>query len=68
MRLADELHDTASVSDELWTELDGIFEPDQIVELLVLIGFYHTISFVTNGLSIDLEESGERFPAADPVA
>ena len=68
VRLADELHDTATVSNELWTELDGIFEPDQIVELLVIVGFYHTISFVTNGLGIQLEERGERFPVAEPAA
>jgi len=62
VRLADELHDTATVSDDLWTELDRTFEPNQIIELMVLVGFYHTISFVTNGLSIRLEERGERFP------
>lgn len=67
VRLADELHDTATVSDALWSELGDVFAPDQIVELLVLVGFYHTISFVTNGLSIELEEGGERFPPADHV-
>jgi len=64
VQLVDELHETASVGDELWRKLEKSFEPDQIVELLVLIGFYHTISFVTNGLTIDREESGERFPDA----
>lgn len=68
VRLADELHDTATVSNDLWAELESHFRPDQIVELLVLVGFYHTISFVTNGLSIELEEGGERFPTADPAA
>ena len=67
MRLVDELHDTASVSEDLFTDLANGFEPDQIVELIVLIGFYHTISFVTNGLSVELEEGAERFPAAEPA-
>jgi 4-carboxymuconolactone decarboxylase len=64
VRLADELHDTSTVGDDLWTELERHFEPAQVVELLVLIGFYHAISFVTNGLSIALEKAGARFPAA----
>jgi alkylhydroperoxidase family enzyme len=65
VRLVDELHDTSSLGDDLWKELEGAFELDQIVELLVLTGFYHTISFVTNGLSIELEEGADRFPTSD---
>ncbi len=67
VRLVDELHDAAAVSDDVWSELAGLFEPDQIVELLVLAGFYHTISFVTNGLAIELEEHAARFPAGEPA-
>jgi hypothetical protein len=26
------------------------------------VGVYHTVSYLTNGLGIDLEEFGERFP------
>jgi alkylhydroperoxidase family enzyme len=63
--LVDQLHDSASVSDELWAGLQGEFAADQIVELLVLIGFYHAISFVANGLAIGLEAGAERFPADD---
>lgn len=61
--LVDQLHDTAGVDDTLWLSLERTFEPEQIVELLVLVGFYHTISFVTNGLEIEREVSAERFPA-----
>jgi alkylhydroperoxidase family enzyme len=66
VRLADELHDTARVGDDLWTELAETFEAEQIIELLVLVGFYHTISFVTNGLEIAAEERSERFPGGAP--
>lgn len=62
VRLVDALHERADVDEGLWRELAAHFEPDQIVELLVLVGFYHTISFVTNGLAIQLEDFGERFP------
>jgi len=67
VRLVDELHDTSALSDSLWSALEQEFEPDQIIELLVLVGFYHTISFVTNGLRIELEEAGERFASAAPA-
>ncbi len=65
LRLVDELNDTASVGDELWGELESSFSSDQIVELLVLVGFYHTISFVTNGLRVQLEAGAARFPEAE---
>lgn len=68
VRLADALHEQARVGDDLWREVSAHFEPDQVVELLVLVGFYHTISFVTNALAIEPEAFGERFPQAAPAA
>jgi len=65
--LVDELHDTARVSDPLWAELRRHFRDDQLVELVVLAGFYHTISFVVNGLGVELEPGAPRFPAAGRV-
>jgi alkylhydroperoxidase family enzyme len=62
IRLVDELHDSASISDELWTALSGAFNVDQILELVALVGFYHTVSFFANGLRIPLEEYGAPFP------
>jgi alkylhydroperoxidase family enzyme len=65
VRLCDELHDTATISDELWDEICRHFTTEQRVELVYLVGLYHAVSFLTNGLRIDLEEFGERFPARD---
>jgi alkylhydroperoxidase family enzyme len=62
IRLCDELHDTATISDALWEELCRHFTDDQRIELIYLVGLYHTVSFLTNGLKIDLEDFGERFP------
>jgi alkylhydroperoxidase family enzyme len=62
IRLVDELHDTSRVSDALWAELRRHFRDDQLVELVVLAGFYHTISFVVNGLGVALEPVAPRFP------
>ncbi len=63
IRLADELHDTAQLSDPLWKDLRGHWSEEQLVELVVLAGFYHTIAFAVNGLGVALEAHAARFPA-----
>ena len=63
IRLVDELHEQATLSDELWHAMRPLWSDEQLIELIVLAGFYHTISFVTNALAIPLEDSGERSPA-----
>ena len=63
-RLADELHETGTVSDELWEGLSTHFEAPQILELLVTAGWYHVISFVCNGARVEQEDWAERFPSA----
>lgn len=63
VRLVDALHERAGIDDELWAALRGKFTPAQAIELIVLTGFYHTISFVVNGLRIDREDGAARFPA-----
>ena len=62
LRLADELHETATISDGLWREADGAFSVEQILELILLAGFYRTVSYLTNGLKLPLESFGVRFP------
>jgi len=62
IRWVDELHDTSRVSDALWQEMLPYWAPAQLLELLVIVGFYHTVAFVTNGVGIDLEEFAARFP------
>jgi alkylhydroperoxidase family enzyme len=62
VRLVDALHDGATVPDSLWQALSAEWKPDQLVELVVLVGFYHTVSFVTNAFAVDNEPTAERFP------
>lgn len=62
LRLADELHASATVSDALWAELAREWTPPQLVELLALAGYYHTISFLNNALKMPLESFAARFP------
>jgi alkylhydroperoxidase family enzyme len=62
LRLCDELHATANVSDELWEKLAADYTSEQLIELVVLAGLYHVISFATNALRIPLEPFAARFP------
>jgi len=59
--LCDELHATSRINDELWSSLAAAFRPDQLVELVVLAGFYHTISFAVNAFGIPNESFAARF-------
>jgi 4-carboxymuconolactone decarboxylase len=61
--LADQLHDTATITDDLWEVLRAAYRPDQLVELVTLVGQYHTVSFTANTLGVELEPFGARFPA-----
>jgi alkylhydroperoxidase family enzyme len=63
LRLCDELHATATVSEALWKDLTVAYSPEQLIELVVLAGLYHVISFATNAFSIPLEPFAARFPA-----
>ena len=62
LRLADELHDTSAVSDELFAELEELFDARQLIELTVTAGWYHTIAFVIGLTGVPLEDWAAPFP------
>jgi len=62
IRLADELHAHAEVSDELFAGLREHFDDAQILELVVTAGWYHTIAYVLGVALVPLEPWAERFP------
>lgn len=64
IRLVDELHESAAISDALWERLAKAFSVEQILELIALVGFYHTVSFFANGLRL----APEPFAAPSPPA
>ena len=63
VRLADQLHDNADVSDQLWAGLAAHWTEEQLIELIAVSGFYHLVSFTANAARVELESFGERFPA-----
>ena len=62
LRLCDELHATATVGEVLWRELAAEYSSEQLIELVVLAGLYHVISFATNALALPPEPFAARFP------
>jgi alkylhydroperoxidase family enzyme len=65
IRLVDELHDSGRLSDDLWASMATRWTPEQLLNLTVLAGWYHAISFVANAARVPLEEFGVRFPTCD---
>jgi alkylhydroperoxidase family enzyme len=66
VRLADELHHTAHVSDELWSALAAHWDVPQLIELLIIPGAYHVIAYVANGARVAREDWAARFPEGAP--
>jgi 4-carboxymuconolactone decarboxylase len=62
VRLADELHDEAAISDSLWERLAALWSEEQLIELIAVAGFYHLVSFLANGARVGLEQAGASFP------
>jgi alkylhydroperoxidase family enzyme len=68
VQLADELHDTVSISDALWTNLRATFSEEAVMQLLLMAGYYRTVATIANGLRLPIEpEVGRPFPAPRSV-
>jgi 4-carboxymuconolactone decarboxylase len=52
IRLADELHETATVSDALWDLVTSEWSPSQLLELVVLAGWYRLLAGVINAARV----------------
>jgi alkylhydroperoxidase family enzyme len=55
LRLADELHEISTVSDDLWASLTTSHTLPQIVELIATAGWYRLLSYVINAARIEPE-------------
>jgi len=63
LEAVDALHARATLNEGEWTALRAHYEEDQILEVLLLCGFYRTVAYVANGLALPLEPTAARFPA-----
>jgi len=62
VRLCDELHETATVSDGLWEQLAAGWPPEQLLELVITAGWYRLIAYVINACGIEPEGWSQSFP------
>lgn len=60
---ADALHHRATFTDAEFSALSAHYDEAQILEIMLLCGFYRTVSYLANGLQLPLEENAARFPA-----
>ena len=61
IRLCDALHAECTLGDALWGDLRAAFSEEAILELLLLAGFYRTVSYLANALRLPPERFGVRW-------
>jgi alkylhydroperoxidase family enzyme len=66
LRLADALHDDSEVGDELWSGLAAEFTEPQLLDLTMLCGWYHAISFTARAARVPLETGAPTFDSVAP--
>jgi hypothetical protein len=57
----DALHDRADVPDLLWQKLTATFSEENLLDLPLLCGWYHAISFVARAARVPLEAEAPTF-------
>ena len=64
----DALHYSAQVSDQQWNALREHLDEQQILDVCMLSGWYHAISFAANVARVPLEAGAPRFSAYEGVS
>jgi alkylhydroperoxidase family enzyme len=62
LRFCDALNVSCDIGEELWADLRARFSEEAVLELLLLAGFYRTVSYLTNALRLPPEAYAARFP------
>jgi alkylhydroperoxidase family enzyme len=66
IRAVDALHDLSDLRDDLWRALLTELRHDQILDLTMLCGWYHAISFTATAARVPLEDNAPRFSERHP--
>jgi len=62
LQLVDQLYKTKTIDDGLWSELSVYYADDQLIELIMLAGLYHAVSFIVNACGVQREGFAAAFP------
>lgn len=58
----DALHERATLTDVEFKALSSHYDEAQMLEIIMLCGFYRTVSYLANTLALPLEANAARFP------
>ncbi|MDQ3107507.1 MAG: carboxymuconolactone decarboxylase family protein, partial [Actinomycetota bacterium] len=56
LQATDELHEQSCIADATWARLSEEYDDKQLIELVMVIGHYHLVSFALNTLGVQREE------------
>lgn len=62
LKMVEQLHINQKINDTLWEQLNRAYEEEQLIELVMLAGLYHTVSFMVNAFNIQNESFAATFP------
>ena len=62
IEFVDALHERAAIDDDLWQRMSRHWSEAQMLELAMLAGLYHAISFVINVAGVAREDYAPAFP------
>ncbi len=61
IEMSDALHDDADISDDLWSRLRAQLSDEQLLDAMMLVGWYHAISYAANGARVPHEVGAPTF-------
>lgn len=64
IQVVDALHDTSDIDHELWRIARKVLSEPQLLDLLLLCGWYHAICFAARAARVELEPGAPRFADA----
>jgi len=62
LRATDELHEEACISEATWAVLAAAYSTEQLIEVPMVVGQYHLVSFTLNSLGVQPEPGLAAFP------
>ena len=68
LEAVDALHDTSDITDDLWHRLREHLGDAELLDLFMLVGWYHAISFTARAARVPLEDGAPRFADVAPAA
>jgi alkylhydroperoxidase family enzyme len=67
IELVDSLHETSDIDDALWSRAAARFTDRELLDITMLTGWYHAISFTARAARVDREPGTPTFASLQPV-